>query len=103
MVEVVVSTLSPAQTKVATLLPGCTTDVFSQVISPLSPPSLHKRGRLFTDDTYRCRRCVLPGMVAFGTMESGLLDEEEGPIRVLQSSRPSDAPVLPMSKNLSPC
>jgi hypothetical protein len=31
-------------------------------------------------------------MVAFGTMELGSFDEEEGLLRVPQSSRPSDAP-----------
>jgi hypothetical protein len=31
-------------------------------------------------------------MVAFGTMESGSLDEEEGSIRVPRSSHPSVAP-----------
>jgi hypothetical protein len=81
----------PTQTKVATPLPGYTIDVFSQVIPPLSPLSHRKRGRLFTDDARRCRRCVHPGMGAFGTMESGSFVEEEGPIRVPQSSCPSDA------------
>jgi hypothetical protein len=79
VVEVVVLTPSPVQSKVATSLPGCTDNASSQVIS-------HKRGRFFSDEARRCRRRVFSGMV------SGSLDAEEGPFRVHRSSRPSDAP-----------
>jgi hypothetical protein len=63
------------------------------VISPLSPPSPPRKcDCLLSDEAHRCRHCVLPGMVAFDTMVSRSLDEEEGSLRVLRSPRPSDAP-----------
>jgi hypothetical protein len=83
-IEVVAPTMSPAQSKVAPSLLGCTDGASSQVIS-------RKRGGLFSDEAGRCRRRVFPGMVAFGTMESGSLDAEEGPFGVHRSPCPSDA------------
>jgi hypothetical protein len=65
---------------------------FSQVIYPLSPPPHpRKRSHLLSDEVNQCRRHVLLFMVAFGTMESGSLEEEEGSLRVPRLSRPSDA------------
>jgi hypothetical protein len=77
--------------KVAVLHLGCTEDIFSHVISP-SPPC--KCGRLFSGEAHRCRRRILPGMAAFGTIESGPHDDEEGLLRVPRSPRPGDAPCV---------
>jgi hypothetical protein len=87
-----VATPSLAQTKVTTSLSGSTVDPFSHAppISPPSPP--HKCGHFSKDEARRCHLYVLSGMVAFSTMEFGSFDEEEGSLRVPQSSRPSDVP-----------